>query len=201
MELLLARNHLGHVELAADGGRRVEQVVSAAGAVSRINVAVVVRGVRDQYQLDRIKDLVSQAAGVSGTRGDGVSVYSMDQVAGFPGDLAPAGAAQPGAAADGAATAQARNAAGAADAGTPAADSGDLIAQGSNTPSTAPAGNATLAAVVLAALAGSVLLAVMWNALRRKPAPRQLSLAERQAVLLQVNQWLAQQPRERQEQD
>lgn len=182
-------------------GRRVEQVVSAAGAVSRINVAVVVRGVRDQYQLDRIKDLVSQAAGVSGTRGDGVSVYSMDQVAGFPGDLAPAAAAQPGAAADGAATAQARGATGAADAGAPAADSGNLIAQGRNTPAAAPAGNATLAAMVLAALAGSVLLAAVWNALRRKPAPRQLSLAERQAVLLQVNQWLAQQPRERQEQD
>lgn len=167
-------------------GRRVEQVVSAAGAVSRINVAVVVRGVRDQYQLDRIKDLVGLAAGVNVARGDGVSVYSMDQVAGLNGEPVP--------------VAQETGAPTPATLALPVAPAAPAAAAVVDANSAAPS-SASTAAVVLAALAGSVLLAVLWTLLRRKPAPRTLSLAERQAALLQVNQWLAQQPRERQEQD
>ena len=173
-------------------GRRVEQVVSAAGAVSRINIAVVVRGVRDQYQLDRIKDLVGQAAGVSGTRGDGVSVYSMDQVAGYPGDLPSAPAA-----ASGASNMASAGAETAGDSAVTAAAAADAAPA---TPLAAPRAGNTVA-IILAALAGVVVLALALAATRRKPATRQLSLAERQALLLQVNQWLAQQPRERQEQE
>ena len=54
-------------------GRKVEQVVSGAGGVARINVAVMLRGGRDQDQLDRIRDLVALAAGADKARGDAVS--------------------------------------------------------------------------------------------------------------------------------
>ncbi|MTW05964.1 flagellar basal-body MS-ring/collar protein FliF, partial [Pseudoduganella ginsengisoli] len=69
-------------------GRKVEQVVSGAGGIARINVAVMLRGGRGQDQLDRIRDLVALAAGADKARGDAVSVYSMDQVAGLPLDPA-----------------------------------------------------------------------------------------------------------------
>jgi len=62
-------------------GRRVEQVVSAGGAVARINVAVVVRDVLDAAQVEHLKEVVARAAGISPARGDSVSVYTMNQVA------------------------------------------------------------------------------------------------------------------------
>lgn len=45
-------------------GRRVEQVVASAGAISRVNVAVVVSGALDQARLDRVRDVVALAAGI-----------------------------------------------------------------------------------------------------------------------------------------
>ncbi|NHZ89944.1 flagellar M-ring protein FliF [Massilia sp. CCM 8733] len=82
-------------------GRRVEQVVASAGAISRVNVAVVVSGALDQARLDRVRDVVALAAGIDKARGDAVAVYSMDQVATVPAagavlaQAAPAQAAAP----------------------------------------------------------------------------------------------------------
>ena len=60
-------------------GRRVEQVVSSPGAIEKINVAVVVRQSLEVDQIDRIRDIVSAAAGIDKARGDGVAVYTMAQ--------------------------------------------------------------------------------------------------------------------------
>jgi flagellar M-ring protein FliF len=73
-------NGLSTQETDYQVGRRVEQVVSAAGSIGHINVAVVVRKTLDQAQLDRLKEVVALAAGISKTRGDAVAVYSVEQI-------------------------------------------------------------------------------------------------------------------------
>lgn len=143
-------------------GRRVEQVVSGAGGVARINVAVVVRGNQDQEQLDRLRDVVALAAGIDRQRGDAVSVYALDQLA-SPVPVAPA---MPAAAA-------------------PVADETPAPAPAAGTRLVAPL--LALAALVAALVAG----AVVWTRRGRKgPQLRQLSVDERRAVLAQVNAWL-----------
>ena len=68
-------------------GRRVEQLVSTPGSVRRLNIGVVVpRGV-NQDRLDRIRQVVSMAAGLDKQRGDGIAVYSLDQVSDGPPSL------------------------------------------------------------------------------------------------------------------
>jgi flagellar M-ring protein FliF len=150
-------------------GRRVEQTVSGAGGIARISVAVVVSANQDQEQLDRVRDVVALAAGIDRQRGDAVSVYGMDQL----GNQQPVTAATLAAAQ------------------SVAAD--DMTA---NTTAPAPAGNTagahiTVILVALAALAVAVGGAALALGRRRtQPAVRQLSLAERRAVLAQVNAWL-----------
>lgn len=147
-------------------GRKVEQVVSGAGGVTRINVAVVVRGFQDQEQLDRIRDLVALAAGVDKARGDAVSVYSMNQVAGAP-------AATMG------------EVAGAPTLALPAAPAvADAVLVRTD---------AAASSTVLMAVGGLLVLAVLllgWRAAVLARAPRQLSAEERLALLGQVNEWL-----------
>lgn len=61
-------------------GRRVEQIVGTPGSVRRINVGVVVpRGVSAE-RLDRVRQIVAMAVGLNKDRGDGIAVYSLDQM-------------------------------------------------------------------------------------------------------------------------
>ncbi|MGZ3182502.1 MAG: flagellar basal-body MS-ring/collar protein FliF [Telluria sp.] len=149
-------------------GRRVEQVVSGAGGISRINVAVVVRGQHDQEQLDRLKEVVALAAGINHARGDAVAVYAMDQMANaqvLPVLPAPPAAADPAPAPVGPAPARA----------TPDASRGLLVA-------------AVLAGLALLALAAALL------ARSRARRARPLTHEERRLVLEQVNHWLGAAP-------
>lgn len=148
-------------------GRRVEQVVSGAGGVARVNVAVVVRGNQDQAQLDRLRDVVALAAGIDRQRGDGVSVYAMDQLAN-PTPVAPVTSAAPAAAAP--------------------------VADDVPPPVPIPAAGTRLVAplLLLAALAVALVAAavVLTRRGRDRAQLRQLSVDERRAVLAQVNAWL-----------
>lgn len=150
-------------------GRRVEQVVSGAGAVSRVNVAVVVRGALDQSQLDRLKDVVALAAGINRARGDAVSVYSMNQLANAPGTPpAPDAGAHPSDAAPSPVVATAPEHA----ARNTEREQSLLLILGTLT--------------ILAVLA---LLALVWRLAARR-TPRRLSVDERRALLSQVNEWI-----------
>lgn len=60
-------------------GRRVEQVVFGTNSIDKISVAVVVHQPLDDSQIEHITDLISKAAGIDKTRGDGVAVYGMNQ--------------------------------------------------------------------------------------------------------------------------
>jgi flagellar M-ring protein FliF len=152
-------------------GRRVEQVVSGAGGVARINVAVVVRANQDQQQLDRLRDVVALAAGIDRERGDAVSVYAMGQLANP--QAAPAGQLAAGAAAD-----------------EPPAS---LPAAVPPAPADGKRGSdIVLALVALGAVAAAGGAGMLLLGRRRATQTRlrQLSLDERRAVLAQVNTWL-----------
>ncbi|WP_200848025.1 flagellar M-ring protein FliF C-terminal domain-containing protein, partial [Rhizobium sp. 18055] len=58
-------------------GRRVEQVVSQAGAVRRIQVVAVVRQALDGAQEDKLRRLLAAAVGANTERGDLVVVQSL----------------------------------------------------------------------------------------------------------------------------
>lgn len=62
-------------------GKRTEQVVSPAGQLKRLNVAVVVRRPLDAADMDKVRDLVSAAVGLDRQRGDAIAVQSMSSIA------------------------------------------------------------------------------------------------------------------------
>jgi len=147
-------------------GRRVEQVVSAAGAIQHVKIAVVVRASLDPAQLERLKDVVAMAAGISKERGDAVAVYSVDQMSTIPASDAviPAAKAEPEAEAEtgpGPKTASAKSVAG-------KSDFWQLLLAG--------------------ALAVALLL--FWRMTAPRPQARPLSEQERKKMLAQVNDWL-----------
>ncbi len=147
-------------------GRRVEQVVSAPGAISRVAVAVVVKGVLDQTQLDRLKDVVALAAGINKARGDAVSVYSVDQIA---------------------------NPAGAAPTVSPAAPdtaAADTVAADKIEQRPVPATGSVIG-VLFFLLGIAVLLALLVWRLTQRKLPPPLSLEQRAEMLDKVNGWLA----------
>jgi len=65
-------------------GRRVDQIVTPAGSVQRLNVAIVIRAPLDSQQTEMVKELAAAAVGLDRKRGDAIAVYSMDQLASVP---------------------------------------------------------------------------------------------------------------------
>ena len=154
-------------------GKRVEQVVSPGGGVSRVNVAVVLKSAVAEPDLVRVREVVSASVGFQAARGDVIAVYSM-------------AAAQDAANKDASAT-------GAADAkiapAMAAAGDGPEVSGGSSP-------RLVAIAIVLAVLAA---LVACLPALRRSRAarhagaavPQRLTEGERQAVLDSVQAWLS----------
>lgn len=68
-------------EVEYEFGRRLEQVISAPGSITRMSIGVVVPGALDDAKRQRIADLVRVAAGINSARGDAVVVEPLDQLA------------------------------------------------------------------------------------------------------------------------
>jgi flagellar M-ring protein FliF len=162
-----------HTESEYQTGRRVEQIVGTPGSVRRINVGVVVpRGVSPD-RLDRIRQIVAMSAGIDAQRGDGVAVYSLDQMADGAAALKPAAAVE------------------ATDAVPAALASGAAPARDTRQPD-------GLLPTVLAGLLAIVAAIALLLAWRRRAAhgavppgePRLLAEAQRQALLLNMQRWL-----------
>jgi flagellar M-ring protein FliF len=153
-------------------GRRVEQVVSSPGAVTRLQALAILRAPLSPAQVEQVKQLLASAVGASRERGDVVVVQPLDGLAATVG----APSAQPAVAAAPAGLV-------AAPAATPAAAGQEADAVERWTPVQA------LAALLAAAVLG--LLAIV--ALRRRPQPAPvLDATQREASLAQVRAWLAQ---------
>lgn len=67
-------------EVEYEYGRRIDEVIAAPGALSRLNVGVIVPGEVSEEKRLRITDLVRVAAGIDGTRGDAVSVQPLSEI-------------------------------------------------------------------------------------------------------------------------
>lgn len=77
-----AQSSVSQVEIDYQNGRRVEQIVTTPGSLRRISVGVVVPKAVDGQHLEKIRDVVAMAVGFNKARGDTISVYSLDQLAG-----------------------------------------------------------------------------------------------------------------------
>ena len=165
-------------EIDYQNGKRVEQVVSPAGAVSRLNVAVVVKNALADADVSRVKELVAASVGLQAARGDVVSVYSMaGRAVASQAVLAPAGMST-------APPDSAPQVAGQAD--QSAQPSAGLGAGGW------PTGVGAAAALLLAVLAMVLLRAGHRTKRVEAGASRPMTAQERDAVLRSVQQWLAQ---------
>ncbi len=69
-------------EVEYEYGRRIDEVIAAPGALSRLNVGVIVPGELTDEKRVRIAELVRVAAGIDVTRGDAVSVQPLSQIGG-----------------------------------------------------------------------------------------------------------------------
>jgi flagellar M-ring protein FliF len=147
-------------------GRRVEQVVTASGAVRRMTIAVLVKQAMNEEQLAKLKEVVALAAGFNGQRGDAVVVYSMQSLS----TPAVPPSAATDAVADDATVALASRPVGKVDAGI--------------------ARNVIVVLLVVVA-AAVLLLAAVLTGRRRQSAVKRLDAAGRKQMLSQVQQWIA----------
>lgn len=67
-------------EVEYEYGRRLDEVISAPGAVTRLSVGVIVPGEFDEEKRSRIADLVRMAVGIDTARGDAISVQPLSQL-------------------------------------------------------------------------------------------------------------------------
>lgn len=63
-------------EIEFVNGRRIEQVVSQPGGVTRLSVGVMLPDVIDPVELAKLKEVVAMAVGVNVARGDAIVVYN-----------------------------------------------------------------------------------------------------------------------------
>ncbi len=153
-------------------GRRVEQVVSVAGAIRRVQVVAVVKRPLDAAQEEKVRQVVAAAVGAQSERGDTVVVQSLAA-------WAPAAEATRGFA--------------------PAPSQGSALAAPS--PARQPAVPAAMgwqspAAALLVALLGLGLFvfAARRRAASTSPQSPALSDAERTAALARLQDWLSASP-------
>ncbi|WCM91111.1 flagellar M-ring protein FliF [Acidovorax sp. NCPPB 2350] len=81
-------------------GRRVEQIVSQAGAIRRIQVVAVIRQPLDAAQEDKLRRVLAAAVGTNADRGDVVVVQSLQALAPDASSAATSGMAAAGQAVD-----------------------------------------------------------------------------------------------------
>lgn len=158
-------------------GKRVEKVLAPAGAVLRLNVAVVVKRALSDADMARVKEVVASSVGLNAARGDGIAVFSMAN----PSSLTHA--AQLTVATETTPQAVQRPMSGGTPAAEPAGDGGPLRA--------AIASGGLMAAAMLA------LGLAAWTLRRRNSrlsaaVGKPMSAREREAVLRSVQRWLAQ---------
>lgn len=186
------QNESSVAEFEYQHGKRIEQMVAAPGAVRRISVAVVVPDALPVERMQRLTDVVGMAVGLNPGRGDGIAVYSMEQLAGTSGGqqddavpLAPGMSGMPDAvAARPSLHADTRKGAAADHAANVPASPNLQRRQEIRTDRTLP----VLAGLLLAALPG--LAALLWWRQRQAGAHR-LSEQARREMLRDLQDWLA----------
>ena len=81
------RNESSTNEVEFQHGRRVEQMVSAPGAIKRLSLGIVLPETLPAVQLQKLTEVVSMAVGLNAARGDGIAIYSLDAMVNKAQDL------------------------------------------------------------------------------------------------------------------
>lgn len=66
------------LEVEYSNSRRVEQVLSSPGSILKLSVGVLLPDISDQVKIAKLKEMVSMAAGINASRGDGLAVYGVE---------------------------------------------------------------------------------------------------------------------------
>lgn len=77
-----ARSESSVNEVEFQHGKRIEQIVTAPGAIRRLSVGVVLPDALPPAQAQKLTEVVSMAVGLNPGRGDGIAVYTLDSLAG-----------------------------------------------------------------------------------------------------------------------
>ena len=160
-----------NTETDYQAGKRTEQLVSPAGALKHLNVAVVVKPPLSDAELERVRQLVAASVGLNTGRGDVVSVHSMQRMhTDAPTNLPAVATTAPREPTE----RSTRTAA-------PASASPDQL-------------TAIAVIVALLALAAAAALAMARSSRRRVPAQALLDETQRARVLHSMQQWLDHEP-------
>ena len=76
-----ARSESSVNEVEFQHGKRIEQIVTAPGAIRRLSVGVVLPETLPPAQAQKLTEVVSMAVGLNQARGDGIAVYSLETLA------------------------------------------------------------------------------------------------------------------------
>lgn len=183
-------NESSNIEVEYQHGKRIEQLVSAPGAVRRISVAIVLPELLPAAQMEKLSEVVGMAVGLVPARGDGIALYSKSQLAQRAGGSEPAAAAPALGKAGGPLS---------SDDEVPGPTGADVSlpvkrAVGSKASRDSRGAHFPREASLLVAAVGVLLAAVLIAALvlrRRRPAPMRLSPQARLETLRELNDWLA----------
>jgi len=77
----VARSDSSLNEVEFQHGKRIEQIVTAPGAIRRLSVGVVLPETLPAAQALKLTEVVSMAVGLNQARGDGIAVYSLETLA------------------------------------------------------------------------------------------------------------------------
>ena len=86
-----ARSESSVNEVEFQHGKRIEQIVTAPGAIRRLSVGVVLPDALPPAQAQKLTEVVSMAVGLNPGRGDGIAVYTLESLAGARQDAQAAG--------------------------------------------------------------------------------------------------------------
>jgi len=81
------------VEVEYEYGKRMEEVISAPGTVTRLSIGIIVPDAATDASKQRIKEIVRAAAGIDEARGDAVSVQTLADLGSNPVEAPQAGKA------------------------------------------------------------------------------------------------------------
>lgn len=77
-----ARSDSSINEVEFQHGKRIEQIVTAPGAIRRLSVGVVLPETLPPARAQKLTEVVSMAVGLNQARGDAIAVYSLETLAG-----------------------------------------------------------------------------------------------------------------------
>jgi flagellar M-ring protein FliF len=167
------RNGSSTTEVEYQSGRRVEQIISQAGSLRRLSLAVMLPRNFEKQKIEELRQVLSMAVGLNAARGDEIAISSLDQFSGQ----------QPENSSNSDATATQAGV-------TPQTSAPEAQPEKAASKST-QASTQTLSPASIPWIIGivailSIVLTVLWLRKRERP----LSAQERERLLMQTRQWL-----------